>query len=198
MRTSQAAHDGMRHIALRFSVSKPEFVASAHSFPAPVLDRTPVGAGAGHMRLPAFPTHIVLGTDHRTQSLLSHAARRLPACAVLTTSSARAVRCSCASADAWVVSCVVVFGCVCASGVVYGGDIRRIRCVCRMLRTVVCRRSRVAVVQAIAIARRALLHSRAGRCRRAPELLYHIRSSERSTRLSGRTLTDFRGLGQQG
>ena len=104
------------------------------------------------MRLPAFPTHIVLGTVHRVQSLRSHAARRLPARAVLTTSSARAVRCSFASAGVWVFSCVVVFGCVCASGVESGGYVGRIRCVRCMLRTMVCGRSRVAVVQAIAIA----------------------------------------------
>ena len=46
------------------------------------VDRTPVGAGAGHMRLPAFPTHILLGADCRAQGIFSRAARRLHAGAV--------------------------------------------------------------------------------------------------------------------
>ena len=178
--TMQAAHDGVRHIALRCSVCEPEFVASAHSFPAPVLDRTPVGAGAAHMSLLAFPTHAVLGADRRTQGLRSRAARRPPACAVLTTSSARAMRCSCAGADARVYSCVVVSGCVCATCVESGGDLGGICCVRLNLRTVVCGRSRVAVVWAIAIARRAPVHSRAGRCPAAPELPLRLRGAGRA------------------
>ena len=43
----------------------------------------------------------------------SRAARRLRARAVLTTSSARAVRSSCAGVDGWAFSSVVVSGCVC-------------------------------------------------------------------------------------
>ena len=132
------------------------------------------------MSLPAFPTHIVLGADRRAQDLRSRAARRLPARAVLTTRSARAVRCSCASAVAWAFSCVVVSGCVCASGVEPGGGVGRIRCVHRMLRTVVCGRSRVAVVQAIAIARRAQSHSRAGQVPGAREVPLRMRGAGRA------------------
>ena len=129
------------------------------------------------MRIPAFPTHIVLGAVHRAQGMRSRAARRLPACAVLTTSSALDVRCSCAGAVAWAFLCVVVCVGVCATCVESGGGLGRIRCVCRKLRTVVCGRSRVAVVMAIAIARRAHVHSRAGRCRRAPELPLRMRGA---------------------
>ena len=100
MRTVQAAHDGVRKTAFHCSVCEPKPLASAHSSPAPVLDRTPVGAGAGHMRLPAFPTHILLGADRRAQGICSSAGRRLPEGAVLSSSSARAVRLSCAGADA--------------------------------------------------------------------------------------------------
>ena len=132
------------------------------------------------MRIPAFPTHIVLGAVHRAQGMRSRAARRLPACAVLTTSSALDVRCSCAGAVAWAFLCVVVCVGVCATCVVSGGGLGRIRCVRRMLRTVVCSTLCVAVVQAIAIARRAQSHSRAGRVPGAREVPLRMRGAGRA------------------
>ena len=133
-----------------------------------------------HMRLPVFPTHIVLGAVHRAQGMRNRAARRLPPRAVLTMSSAPRCGCSCVVADVWAFSCVVVLGCVCASGVESGGGLGRICCVRRMLRTVVCGLSCVAVVQAIAIARRVHVHGRAGRCPAAPELLLRLRGAGRA------------------
>ena len=153
----------MPHAARRRIAREREPAACAPLHPSPVLDGTPVGTGAGHMSILAFPTHIVLGAVRRAQGVCSRAAGGLLACAVLSSSSARAVRSSCAGVDVWSFSCVVVPGCVCASCVEPGGGPGRIRCVPRKLRMVVCGTSCVAVVQAIAIARRAQVHSRAGR-----------------------------------
>ena len=96
----------MPHVACRRIAREHEPAARAPLRPAPVLDGTPVGAGAGHMSILAFPTDIVLGAGRRAQGVRSRAASGLLACAVPTASSARAVRCSCAGVDAWVFSCV--------------------------------------------------------------------------------------------
>lgn len=132
------------------------------------------------MRLPAFPTHVVLGAVHRVQGLRSRAAHQLRASAVLTTSSALDVRSPCAGAVVWAFSCVVVCVGVCATCVESGGDPGRFRCVRRNLRMAVCGRSRVAVVKAIAIARCALVHSRAGRRPAAPEPPLRLRGAGRA------------------
>ena len=69
---------------------------------------------------------------------------------------------------------------MCATCVVSGGGLGRIRCVRRMLRTVVCSTLCVAVVQAIAIARRAQSHSRAGRVPGAREVPLRMRGAGRA------------------
>lgn len=59
-----------------------------------LLDRTPVGHGAGHMRIPSFPTHIVLRADHRVQGMHCRAARQAPGARVRRADDSERARCA--------------------------------------------------------------------------------------------------------